>query len=186
MQTYFVRSVAVSAGATGLGAALMRLRESEDIPETRARWLRSYVVREPDGRFGLACLMEAEGTAAVEDHAARVHLPTHEIAPVAGVLPVRPFAPALAYMVRRRGAWHSAEEFDRCASQARRVADEQMANEVRWLHSYLLREGDGSLGSLCFCQGLHTETLRQHAARCAIPAHEVVQVVGRVVFREDA
>jgi hypothetical protein len=41
----------------------------------RVRWIRSYVVEEPDGMLGTICVFEAEDSAALREHARRAALP---------------------------------------------------------------------------------------------------------------
>ena len=87
MNTYIVRRRGIAAGANELDAAFTRLRavEEDRRPGPRgARWLHSYVLREPDGRYGLACVLLADGPAALQAHAAATELPADEIAPLLG------------------------------------------------------------------------------------------------------
>ena len=44
---------------------------NQDMPD-RVRWIRSYVVQEPDGRLGTVCIYEARDPASLVDHANRV------------------------------------------------------------------------------------------------------------------
>ena len=38
----------------------------------RVRWIRSYVVKEPDGRFGSVCIYQARDPESIREHARRV------------------------------------------------------------------------------------------------------------------
>lgn len=49
----------------------------------KVRWIRSYVVHEPDGRIGTFCIYEAKDGEAIRDHARRVGMPGEEFYPVA-------------------------------------------------------------------------------------------------------
>ena len=51
---------------------------SEDI-----RWIRSYVLEEPDGRVGTVCIYQATSPEAIREHASRAALAADEIIPVA-------------------------------------------------------------------------------------------------------
>ena len=187
MRTYVVRRPAIGASAAELDAALMRLRSFEEKPGgLPVRWMHSYALREPDGRFGLTCVLQSDGQQSLERHAAQTRLPAREILPVIATLPARPFAPTMVYLVRRRSVWRSAADLQRAAAIARRIGDEDMAREVSWLHSHAIDEGDGTLGTVCLYQALDAEVLRQHATRAGMPADEIVPVLGRIVFREDA
>jgi thiamine biosynthesis protein ThiC len=58
---------------------------SEDI-----RWIRSYVLSEPDGRVGTVCIYQASSPEAIREHASRAGLAVDEIIPVADTAIVRP------------------------------------------------------------------------------------------------
>jgi hypothetical protein len=58
---------------------------SEDI-----RWIRSYVLAEPDGGLGTVCIYQASSPEAIRDHANRAGLPADEIIEVADTVLVRP------------------------------------------------------------------------------------------------
>ena len=57
---------------------------SEDI-----RWIRSYVLSEPDGRVGTVCIYQASSPEAIREHASRAELAVDEIIPVADTVMVR-------------------------------------------------------------------------------------------------
>jgi hypothetical protein len=61
---------------------------NEEMPD-RVRWIRSYVVNEPDGQLGTVCIYQAVDEEAILDHARRVGMPADEITPVAGTVIVR-------------------------------------------------------------------------------------------------
>lgn len=52
-----------------------------DLPG-RVRWIRSYVVRELNGRLGLVCVFQGTDEETLREHAARAGLPADEIIPV--------------------------------------------------------------------------------------------------------
>ena len=54
------------------------------------RWLRSYVLAEPDGTLGSVCIYQATSPEAIRDHASRADLPVDEIIPVVDTVLVRP------------------------------------------------------------------------------------------------
>lgn len=191
MQTYVLRRRGIAAGANELDAAFTRLRAFDDGPAAAApallgRWLHSCALREADGRLGLLCVFQAADGDVLRRHAELTRLPAEEVLPVAATLLLRAFAPARVFLVRRRGFWRSATELERSAAVARRIADEEMATRVCWLHSYVVRESDGALGSVCFFQGLDAQALREHAARAGLPVDEITPVMGRVPGRIEA
>ena len=55
----------------------------------RVRWIRSYVVNEPDGRIGTFCIYEARDAESIREHARRVGMPGDEFYPVATTVVVR-------------------------------------------------------------------------------------------------
>ena len=61
----------------------------EDMPQD-LRWIRSYVLAEPDGTLGTVCIYEASSPEAIRKHAASADLPADEIVPVADTVIVRP------------------------------------------------------------------------------------------------
>jgi hypothetical protein len=53
------------------------------------RWIRSYVVEQPDGVLGTVCIYEATSPDAIRRHAKGADLPATEIFPVADTVIVR-------------------------------------------------------------------------------------------------
>jgi hypothetical protein len=53
------------------------------------RWIRSYVIAEPDGTLGTVCIYEATGPEAIQRHANRAELALSEIRPVVDTVIVR-------------------------------------------------------------------------------------------------
>ena len=186
MKTYLVRRSGIAAGATELRAALTRLRSfEEEAPMLPVRWLHSYALREADGCFGLACVFQADSRRTLERHALLTRLPAQEILPVAATVMARRFAPTMVHLVRRRRFWRSATELDRSAAMSHLIADEEMPRAVSWLRSYSVHEDDATLGTFCLFQAVSAEALREHADRVAMPADEIVPVIGRIAFREE-
>ena len=54
------------------------------------RWLRSYVLAEPDGTLGSVCIYQATSPEAIRRHADAADLPITEIIPIADTVVVRP------------------------------------------------------------------------------------------------
>ena len=55
----------------------------------RVRWIRSYVVKEADGRLGTFCIYEARDPKSIREHAKRVGMPGDQIFPVVDTVVVR-------------------------------------------------------------------------------------------------
>ena len=62
---------------------------NEEMPD-RVRWIRTYVVTEPDGQLGTVCIYQATDPDAIREHASRVGMPADEIVPVTNTVRVRP------------------------------------------------------------------------------------------------
>jgi len=60
-------------------------RMSDDI-----RWIRSYVLDEPDGRVGTICIYQASSPEAIRAHASAADLPVGEILTLADTHVIRP------------------------------------------------------------------------------------------------
>jgi hypothetical protein len=64
-------------------------RIGNDEMPNRVRWIRSYVVGEPDGRLGTVCIYQARDPESIRAHARRVGMPGDEIFPVLKSIVVR-------------------------------------------------------------------------------------------------
>ena len=89
------------------------------------------------------------------------------------------------YVILRRGGWLSAEELGEAAVRSKQVADEQMPDDVRWIRSYVLEEGGGSVGTVCIYQATSPEAIRHHANLADLPVDEIIAVADTVVVRPD-
>jgi Protein of unknown function (DUF4242) len=89
------------------------------------------------------------------------------------------------YVILRRGAWSSADELGAAAERSRAVGDQQMPDDIRWIRSYVLDEGDGRLGTVCIYQASSPQAIRDHAARAELAADEIIPVADTVIVRPD-
>jgi hypothetical protein len=89
------------------------------------------------------------------------------------------------YVILRRSGWRSPEELGEAAARSRKVGDEEMADDVRWIRSYVLEEGGGSVGTVCVYQATSPEAIRRHASLADLPVDEIVAVADTVVVRPD-
>ena len=60
-----------------------------------------------------------------------------------------------------------------------------MAEDIRWIRSYVLEEGDGTVGTVCIYQASSAEAVRDHASRADLPVDEVIRVADTVIVRPD-
>ncbi len=90
MKTFVIRRKSnwQDAAALGITAGVSARVGNEEMPD-KVRWIRSYVVNEPDGRLGTVCVYQATDAAALREHARRVGMSADEITPVADTLIVR-------------------------------------------------------------------------------------------------
>jgi len=89
------------------------------------------------------------------------------------------------YVILRRGGWGSADELGVAAERSKAVGDQEMSEDIRWIRSYVLDEGDGRLGTVCIYQASSPEAIRAHAQRADLPADEVIGVADTVIVRPD-
>ncbi len=89
------------------------------------------------------------------------------------------------YVILRRGAWGSADELGAAAERSRTVGDQQMPDDIRWIRSYVLDEGDGRLGTVCIYQASSPQAIRDHASRAGLAADEITLVADTVIVRPD-
>jgi len=89
------------------------------------------------------------------------------------------------YVIRRPGVGRTPEEVQAAAARSRRVGDDEMSTDIRWIRSYVVQEGDGGLGTFCIYQASSPEKIREHAARAGIPASDVFEVAETVLVRPD-
>jgi thiamine biosynthesis protein ThiC len=89
------------------------------------------------------------------------------------------------YAIIRRNAWRSGADLEQAAARSSRVGDEEMADDVRWIRSYVLGENTGAVGTVCIYEAISPEAIRKHAALADLPVDEIIRVTGTVVVRPD-
>jgi hypothetical protein len=60
-----------------------------------------------------------------------------------------------------------------------------MADDIRWIRSYVTEETDGSVGTVCIYQATSPEAIRRHADAAELPVDEIVAVADTVLVRPD-
>lgn len=90
MQTYVILRRSAWSDAPDLQAAAARSTRVGDAMPDDVRWIRSYVLGEPDGRLGTVCIYQASSEAAIREHAAKAGLAVDEIVAVGDTVVVRP------------------------------------------------------------------------------------------------
>jgi hypothetical protein len=89
------------------------------------------------------------------------------------------------YVIVRKNGWRSPEELQAAAARSKQVGDEEMADDIRWIRSYVTTESDGGLGTVCIYQATSPEKIREHAERAGLPVDEIVEVADTVLVRPD-
>jgi hypothetical protein len=89
------------------------------------------------------------------------------------------------YAILRRSGWASGAELEQAAARSTKVGTEQMPDEVRWIRSYVLDEGGGSVGTVCIYEAVSPEAIRRHAELADLPVDEIIRVADTVLVRPD-
>jgi hypothetical protein len=89
------------------------------------------------------------------------------------------------YVILRRGGWQSPEDLQAAAARSTKVGEEEMSDDIRWIRSYVLEEGGGSVGTVCVYQASSPEAIREHASRADLPVDEIIPVADTVLVRPD-
>ncbi len=89
------------------------------------------------------------------------------------------------YAILRRSGWSSGAELENAAGRSTKVGNEQMPDDVRWIRSYVLDEGGGSVGTVCIYEASSPEAIRKHASLADLPVDEIIPVADTVVVRPD-
>jgi thiamine biosynthesis protein ThiC len=89
------------------------------------------------------------------------------------------------YVILRRGGWRSPDELGEAAARSKQVADDDMPDDIKWIRSYVLEEGAGSVGTVCVYQASSPEAIRKHAELADLPVDEIIAVADTVIIRPD-
>ena len=89
------------------------------------------------------------------------------------------------YVILRRGGWRSPEDLEAAAERSKKVGDEEMSDDIRWIRSYVLEDDGGSVGTVCIYQASSPEAIREHASRAELPVDEIIPVLDTVLVRPD-
>lgn len=88
------------------------------------------------------------------------------------------------YAILRRSGWRSPEDLETAVGRSTKVG-EDMPDEVRWIRSYVLEEGGGSVGTVCIYQATGPDAVRKHAETAELPADEIIPIADTVIVRDD-
>jgi hypothetical protein len=89
MDLYTIRRRSNWTDATELEATAAKSSAEGEKMSDEVRWIRSYVVEEPDGKLGTVCVYQAASPEAINRHAANSGMSADEIFKVADTVVVR-------------------------------------------------------------------------------------------------
>jgi hypothetical protein len=89
------------------------------------------------------------------------------------------------YVIRRPSAWANLKELQAAGAKSAGVGNEEMPDRVRWIRSYVVKEPDGRIGTVCLYEARDTDSIREHARRVGMPGDEIYPVLDTVIVRED-
>jgi hypothetical protein len=89
------------------------------------------------------------------------------------------------YAILRRNGWKTPDDLHTAAGRSKRVGDGEMANDVRWIRTYVVQEADGTLGTVCIYEATSPEAIKQHANRAELALSEIRPIVDTVLVRPD-
>ena len=87
------------------------------------------------------------------------------------------------YAILRRSGWRSGADLEAAAARSLSVADGEMPDDIRWIRSYVLDEGGGTVGTICIYEATSPEAIRRHAERADLPVDEIVAIADTVIAR---
>jgi hypothetical protein len=87
------------------------------------------------------------------------------------------------YLIRRRHAFQP-DQVEATVARANAEA-EKVPDQLRHIRSYLLDEGDGSLGTTCVYEATGPDAIRAHARASGLPANEITAVATTAISRAD-
>ena len=88
------------------------------------------------------------------------------------------------YVILRRNGWAKPDDAQAAGARSKAEGD-KMSDDIRWIRSYVLSEGDGGLGTVCVYEASSPEAIRSHAYRAGLPVDEIVAVADTVIVRPD-
>ncbi len=88
------------------------------------------------------------------------------------------------YVIRRRGAWANEKELEAASEESARIGEE-MADRVRWIRSYAVKEEDGRIGSVCIYEASDAEAIREHGRRVGAYSEDFQPVAATAIMRDD-
>ena len=88
------------------------------------------------------------------------------------------------YAILRRSGWKSPGDLQEAAQRSTEEG-ERMSDDIRWIRSYVLEEGGGSVGTVCIYEATSPEAIREHASAAELPVDEIIPIADTVIVRPD-
>ena len=88
------------------------------------------------------------------------------------------------YAILRRHGFEDAHTLDASGTRSLETG-RSMQDDVRWIRSYVLKEHDGSYGTICIYEATSEDAIRSHAEAADLPISDIVPISDTVVVRED-
>lgn len=89
------------------------------------------------------------------------------------------------YVIRRPNAWKTLKELEAAGARSAKIGNDEMSDRVRWIRSYVVKEPDGTYGTVCIYEARDPESIREHARRVGMPGDLIFPVVDTIIVRED-
>ena len=89
------------------------------------------------------------------------------------------------YAILRRAAWSDEDSLRAAAERSAYVGDNEMADDIRWIRSYVIEDAANTLGTICIYQASGPEAIREHAALVGMPTDEIMGIADVVLVRPD-
>jgi Protein of unknown function (DUF4242) len=86
------------------------------------------------------------------------------------------------YAITRRHGWPSTSALDHAVVRSHEICEDEMADRVRWIRSYVLEENDGSLGTICLFAAVSPEAIRRHARIARLPLEQIIRISGAMIL----
>ena len=88
------------------------------------------------------------------------------------------------YAILRRSGWKSPAELEEAGERSSK-AGEEMADDIRWIRSYVLEEGGSEVGTVCIYEATSEDAIRKHGDLAQLPVDEVIPIADTVIVRPD-
>ena len=88
------------------------------------------------------------------------------------------------YAIRRPAAWRTIEQVQAIGAKSMKVGNE-MSDRVRWIRSYVVKEPNGTFGSICIYEARDEASIREHAKQVGMPGDEIYPVADTIIVRDD-